>query len=106
MPIPDASISWLGSLGWLLVITAAGFLVTWLLTNRLGMRRIPYIAALALLTGGLTWGYLSWSDTDLSGFLTNRWGWGLVGAAVRRGRGTAAPADPGRSRSPRRPPGR
>jgi hypothetical protein len=46
------------------------------------MRRTPYIAALALLTGGLTVGYLAWSDTSLTGFATNHWGWGLVGAAV------------------------
>jgi hypothetical protein len=42
----------------------------------------PYILVLALVTGGLTWGYLAWSDTSLSSFVTNRWGWGLVGAAM------------------------
>jgi hypothetical protein len=82
MPIAATSISWLGALGWLAAIAAAGFLVTWVLTTRLGVRRTPYIAALALLTGAFTWGYLTWSDTSLGGFLTNRWGWGLVGAAV------------------------
>ena len=65
MPTAATSISWLGALGWLLVISAAGFLVTWVLTTQLGLRRTSYIAALALLTGGLTWGYLSWSDTSL-----------------------------------------
>jgi hypothetical protein len=82
MPTADTSISWFGALGWLLVISAAGFLVTWVLTTRLGMRRTPYILALALLTGGLTFGYLSWSHTNLTSFITNHWGWGLLGAAV------------------------
>ena len=82
MPTADTSISWLDSLGWLAAISAAGFLVTWVLTTRLSMRRTPYIAALALLTGGLTFGYLSWSDTSLGSFATNHWGWGLLGAAV------------------------
>jgi hypothetical protein len=49
------SISWLGALGLLSVIAAASFLVAWVLTNRLGVCRTPYIAALALVTGGLTW---------------------------------------------------
>jgi hypothetical protein len=82
MPTADTSISWLDALGWLAAIAAAGFLITWALTSRLGMRRTPYIAALALLTGGLTLGYLTWSDTDLTSFATNRWGWGLLGAVV------------------------
>jgi hypothetical protein len=82
MPTAMASISWLGALGWLTTIAAASFLVTWVLTTRLGMRRTPYIAPLALLTGALTWGYLAWSDTSLASFVTTHWGWGLVGAAV------------------------
>jgi hypothetical protein len=82
MPTADASIAWLSVLGWLTAIAAAGFLITWVLTSRLGMGRTPYIAALALLTGGFTWGYLAWSDTSLTSFATNHWGWGLVGAVV------------------------
>jgi hypothetical protein len=82
MPTAAISISWFGALGWLTAIAAASFLVAWVLTSRLGVRRTPYILILALLTGGLTWGYLAWSDTSLSGFATNRWGWGLLGAAV------------------------
>jgi hypothetical protein len=82
MPTTAASISWLGALGWLSAIAAAGFLVAWVLTSRLGVRRTPYIAALALLTGSLTFGYLAWSDTSLTSFATNRWGWGLVGAVM------------------------
>jgi hypothetical protein len=82
MPTADTSISWPGAFGWLAAIAAASFLVAWVLTSRLGVRRTPYIGALALVTGGLAWGYLTWSDTDLASFATNRWGWGLVGAAV------------------------
>jgi hypothetical protein len=82
MPTAATSISWLGALGWLTAIAAASFLVAWVLTSRLGVRRTPYILVLALLTGGLTVGYLAWSDTSLTSFATNRWGWGLAGAAV------------------------
>jgi hypothetical protein len=82
MPTATASISWLGALGWLSAIAAASFLVAWVLTSLLEVRRTPYIGVLALLTGGLTWGYLAWSDTSLTSFATNRWGWGLAGAAV------------------------
>jgi hypothetical protein len=82
MPTAATSISWLGVLGWLTAIAAASFLVAWVLTNLLGVRRTPYILVLALVTGGLTVGYLAWSDTSLTSFATNRWGWGLVGAAV------------------------
>jgi hypothetical protein len=82
MPTAATSISWLGALGWLAAIAAASFLVAWVLTSRLGVRRTPYILALALVTGALTWGYLTWSDTSLGSFATNHWGWGLAGAAV------------------------
>jgi hypothetical protein len=82
MATATASISWLGALGWLSAIAAASFLVTWVLTSRLGVRRTPYIGILALVTGGLAIGYLAWSDTDLADFVTSHWGWGLVGAAV------------------------
>jgi hypothetical protein len=82
MPTAATSISWLGALGWLAAIAAASFLAAWVLTSRLGVRRTPYILVLALATGGLTWGYLTWSDTTLTSFATTRWGWGLIGAAV------------------------
>jgi MFS family permease len=82
MPTAATSISWLGALGWLTAIAAASFLVAWVLTGRLGVRRTPYILVLALATGGLTWGYLTWSDTSLGSLATNHWGWGLAGAAV------------------------
>ena len=82
MATAATSISWLGALGWLSAIAAASFLVAWVLTSLLGVRRTPYIAALALLTGGLTFGYLAWSDTSLGSFATDHWGWGLAGAAV------------------------
>jgi hypothetical protein len=82
MPTAATSLSWLGAFGWLTVIAAASFLVAWVLTSRLGVRRTPYIGVLALVTGGLTWGYLAWSDTSLASFATNHWGWGLAGAGV------------------------
>jgi hypothetical protein len=82
MPTAATSISWLGAFGWLSAIAAASFLVAWTLTSRLGMRRTPYILVLAVATGGLTFGYLAWSDTSLTSFATNHGSWGLVGAVA------------------------
>ena len=82
MPTAATSISWLGALGWLDRHRRRQ------LPGRLGPHQPaggaphPLHSALALATGGLTVGYLAWSDTSLTGFATNRWGWGLVGAAV------------------------
>jgi hypothetical protein len=59
--------------------------VTWVVTDLLKINRGPYIGVLAVVTGGLTYGYLAWSGTDAAGFIRNHWVWGLAGAAVIAG---------------------
>lgn len=55
------------------------------LTDLLKVRRTAYVGLLALLTGGLTYGYLAWSQTDVVGFLRYHWAWGLLAAALTIG---------------------
>jgi len=59
----------------------AAFLVTWLVTDLLHVRRTPYIAVLSVVAGGLTVGFLLWSRAGAD-FWTHSWGWGIVGAVL------------------------
>jgi hypothetical protein len=85
MPSPGSSMAWGGFLLWFGAIALCSFLITWVVTDLLNLRRTVYIGLLALLTGGLTYGYLTWSKTDALGFLLNHWAWGLLGAALTAG---------------------
>jgi hypothetical protein len=78
---PQTTIAWAGALLWLLGIATAAFLVSWVLTDRLHLRRTPYVGALAALAAALTAGYLAWSGAGTA-LWTTRWAWGLLGAAV------------------------
>jgi hypothetical protein len=60
------------------------FLVSWSLSDLRPTRRVFYIPVLALVTGALTAGYLTWSGGGLT-FWTNRWAYGLVGAVLAGG---------------------
>jgi hypothetical protein len=60
-------------------------LLTWVVTDLLKINRGPYIGVLAVVTGGLSYGYLAWSGTDAAGFIRDHWVWGLAGAAVIAG---------------------
>jgi hypothetical protein len=82
MPVPDSSMSWWMTLAALAVLAVVAFLVSWLLTDVVRVPRALYLAALMVVTGALTVGYLAWSGTDAVAFLTRHWGWGLVGAVV------------------------
>ncbi len=67
---------------WLLALALASFLVTWIFTDLFHLTQTPYIGVLAVVTGALLVGYLSWSNTDWIKFLSNNWLWGLVGAII------------------------
>ena len=62
---------------WLLAIALASFLVTWIFTDLFHLEQTPYIGVLAVVTGVLLTGYLSWSNTDWVTFLSYQWLWGL-----------------------------
>ena len=67
---------------WLLALALASFLVTWIFTDLFHLTQTPYIGVLAVVTGALLTGYLSWSNMDWLAFLSNNWLWGLVGAII------------------------
>ena len=77
--------SWGSAVAWFAVIAACSFLVTWVVTDLLKIKRGTHIGVLAVVTGGLTYGYLAWSGTDAVGFIRDHWVWGLAGAAVTAG---------------------
>jgi hypothetical protein len=85
MPLPDASMSWWMTMSAVGVVALVAFLVSWLLTDLLHSPRAVYLAAMMVVSGTLTYGYLAWSGTDAAAFITNNWGWGLVGALVSGG---------------------
>jgi hypothetical protein len=63
-------------------VSAAAFLVSWLVTDRLQVSRSWYVGVLFVVTGALSAGYLAWLGVGAGEVLTARWGWGLVGAVV------------------------
>ena len=75
------TIDWGGALLWLGGIAGGAFLISWVLTDLLRVRRVAYVAALALVTGGLTAGYVAWSGSG-AGFWVDGWAWGLLGAVL------------------------
>ena len=82
MPLPDPSISWWMTLCALGTIAITAFLVSWLCTDVLHLRRAAYLAVLMAVTGALTYGYLAWSGTDALAFISTHWGWGVLGAVL------------------------
>lgn len=81
----SGSIAWGGAVAWFGAIALCSFLITWVMTDLLKVGRTVYIGLLALLTGGLTYGYLAWSNTNPTSFLFDHWAWGLLGAVVTAG---------------------
>jgi hypothetical protein len=82
MPVPVSPASWVGSLLWLLAVAAGSFAVSWLVANRLQVRRGPYIAILSLVTAALTLGYVDWLGIGVDDLVLTRWGWGLLAAPL------------------------
>ena len=70
-----------GNLLWFVGVVITAFLASWFLTERMHFGRTLYVGALAVVTGAVTAGYLSWSGLGVE-FWTNNWAWGLVGAGV------------------------
>jgi hypothetical protein len=85
MPMPESTMAWGGALAWFGVIVIASFLVTWVLTDLFTVGRTWYVGLLAVMTGGVTYGYLAWSGTDGLGFVRTHWAWGLLGAVLSGG---------------------
>jgi hypothetical protein len=94
MPVgADPSFGWQEAVAAFAIVAAVAFLVTWIVTDLLGVPRAPYIAVLTGVTLGLGAGYLGWSGTALVDLVTPNWGWavaaglaagGLMAPGVRR----------------------
>ena len=78
MPVADPAFGWPEALTAFAIIAVAAFLVTWILTDRLGIPRAPYIPMLLAVALGLGGGYLAWSGTSASDLLSSGVGWGLA----------------------------
>jgi MFS family permease len=85
MPVADPSFGWHEALGAFAIIAASAFLVTWVLTDVLGIRRTPYIGLLLLLSLGLGAAYCAWSGTALLDAVTENWVLALVAGLVAAG---------------------
>lgn len=82
MPVADPNFSWAEALAAFAIIAVASFLVTWVLTDLLRIRREPYIPMLLVVALGLGGGYLAWSGTPLSELLSSDLGWGLAAGLI------------------------
>jgi hypothetical protein len=87
VPVADASFSWQQSLAAFVIVAIVAFLVTWVLTDLLRIRREPYVPLLLVTALALVVGYLAWSGTSGADLLAGSgvaWGLaaGLVAAAV------------------------
>jgi hypothetical protein len=80
-PVP-VEVSWSEAAVWLTVILGAGFLVSWLATDVGRLRRDPYILVLAIVTVGLTGGYLAWVDLGVLAVLGHHVIEGVMGGIV------------------------
>jgi hypothetical protein len=79
MPVAEPTFGWPDALGAFAIISAAAFLVTWIVTDVARVPRTPYVAILALTALALSVGYLAWSGTALGDLVIEDRGWGIVG---------------------------
>ena len=63
MPVADPTFTWQEALAAFAVIALSAFLVTWVLTDVLKVRREPFIPMLLAVALALGAGYLAWSGT-------------------------------------------
>jgi hypothetical protein len=74
----------LGVFVWFGGVALAAFIASWVLTDLLEVRRTLYVGLLALITAGLTAGYVAWSGQG-SAFWNDNWPLGVLGAVVTGG---------------------
>jgi len=85
MPRPEPAFGWqMAGLAFAIIVIAS-FLVTWLVTDLLHVRRRAYVAILGLMVLALGAAYVAWSGTPVGELVTARWGWGLVAGVVAAG---------------------
>jgi hypothetical protein len=82
MFLVPVEVSWPEAAVWLTVILGAGFLVSWLATDVGRLRRDAYVLVLAIVTVGLTGGYLAWADLGVLAVLGHHVIEGVLGGIV------------------------
>lgn len=82
MMLQGAESSWFPAASWTLGLLAAGFLVSWLSTDVVRLRRGPYILVLAILTGAMTVAYLRSVNIAVADLVVHNAGWGVVAGLV------------------------
>lgn len=82
MPTADPGFTWQEAVAAFAIISVAAFLVTWVFTDLLKIRRAPYIPILLLVTLGLGAGYLAWSGTSRSELFSSNVAWGLAAGLI------------------------
>jgi hypothetical protein len=83
MPVATApSLDWEHAVIAYAILVIAAFLVTWVVTDRLHMRRTRYVAILALLALTLLGAELAWSGTSFVDLVVPRWGLGVLGGLL------------------------
>lgn len=82
MPVADPGFSWQEAFAAFGIIALTAFLVTWVLTDLMNIRRAPYIPMLLVVTLGLGAGYLAWSGTSASELVRSNVWWGLAAGLV------------------------
>jgi hypothetical protein len=82
MPKAEPTFGWAEAAAAMAVIVIVAFLVSWLVTDMLHVRRAIYIAILGLTVLTLGGIYLAWSGTSMTELVGSGWGWGLVGGIV------------------------
>ncbi|HTG48564.1 MAG TPA: hypothetical protein VK646_13005 [Actinomycetota bacterium] len=82
MPVADPTFTWQEAFAAFGMIALCAFLVTWVLTDVLRVRREPFIAMLLLVALGLGAGYLAWSGTPLSELVRSDVGWGVAAGLI------------------------
>lgn len=79
MPLTsDPSFTWQDGVAAFAIVGVVAFLVTWVVTDLVGLRRTPYVAVLLFVTLDLLGGYLAWTDMGVAELITSGWGLGIV----------------------------
>ena len=78
MPAADTSFSWQAALLAYLIVAVAAFLVTFVGTDLLHLRRPAYVGVLAALVVGLGVWHLAWSGTSFTELAGSNIAWGIA----------------------------
>ena len=85
MPLADGSFGWEEALVAFAIIATAAFLVTWVFTDLLEIRRTTYVAILTAVVAALSFGYVAWSGTAWRDLVLDGWAWALVAGILAAG---------------------